>query len=490
MKYTLGIDFGGGASKATLLSEKGEVVSTNTVEYPTYYPQNRYVEQNPDDWYKAAKENIKAVLEKSGVNKNDVVCISLDAATHTAVLTDEFFKPLCPSIYWTDTRSIDEVEYLKKNYGKKITAQVLHECGTIWTLPQLLWLKKNKEELYSKVRHIMFAKDYVRHLMTGDYVTDNIEAEGSMLFDYNKQEWSKDLCDLVGINLSLLPEIVHPSDTVGYITKEAANDVGLKEGTQVICGCTDTAMEIFAAGCVNTGDVTLKLATAGRICVITDKAYPDKNLINYSYVIPGLWYPGTATKSCASSYRWFRDTFGGDYKELDREAEKVKPGASGITFHPYLNGELTPYNDPSLCASFIGVRAEHTKGHFARAVLEGVSLSMLDSKKAMEKAGIYVGNKAVIIGGGSKSQLWRQITSDVLNMSFISRKYSDSSFGSAILAGLAAGFWNDPKDALNCCNEDLFITVPNFDRHEQYMRLYKKYKDVADALTKIYHTQY
>ena len=490
MKYVLGIDFGGGASKATLLSENGEVVSTNTVEYPTFYPQSRYVEQDPDDWYKATKENIKAVLEKSGVSSNDVECVSLDAATHTAVLTDGDFKPLCRSIYWTDTRSTEEVAFIKKNYGDLIKKQVLHECGTIWTLPQLLWLKNNEKEIYSKIGRVMFAKDYVRHLLTGDYVTDNIEAEGSMLFDYNRQKWSEDLCDLAGIDVSLLPDIVHPSDTVGYVTKEAAKDVGLKEGTRVICGCTDTAMEVFAAGSVKVGDVTLKLATAGRICVVTDRAYPDKNLINYSYVIPGLWYPGTATKACASSYRWFRDTFGGDYRELDGEAEKAGIGASGVMYHPYLNGELTPYNDPSLCASFIGVRAEHTSGHFARAVLEGVSLSMLDSKNAIESLGINVGNKAVIIGGGGKSPLWRQITSDALNMTFVSRRQSDSSFGSAMLAGIAAGFWKDPETAVGCCNEDLFLTEPNPENHEKYLRLYKKYRDAAEALSKIYHTEY
>ena len=140
MKYLLGIDFGGGASKATLLSEAGEIVATNTVEYPTLYPAPFHVEQDPMDWYRATRENIVAVLGKSGVAAADVKALFLDAATHTAVLMDEDFNVLRPAIYWTDTRSIAEVEYLAANYGKEIEESALHRVGTIWTLPQLLWV--------------------------------------------------------------------------------------------------------------------------------------------------------------------------------------------------------------------------------------------------------------------------------------------------------------------------------------------------------------
>ncbi len=487
MKYALGIDFGGGASKATLLSEEGRIAATNTVEYKTLYPQNGRTEQDPMDWYNATKENIRAVLDKSGVDPSDIMAVSLDAATHTAVIMDEDFNVLRPSIYWTDIRSIDEVQYLKDNYGKFIYDTVLHIPDTIWTLPQLMWVKNNEPQIWSRVKKIMFAKGFVRHLLTGDYVTDNIEAEGSMLFDYNNQCWSKELCDIIDIDTSLLPEVVNPTDIVGTITAEAAADTGLKEGTKVLCGTTDTVMEVFAAGAVSKGQMTLKLATAGRICVVTDKSYPDKNLINYSHVFEGLWYPGTATKSCAASYRWYRDTFGGDYADLDSGAESIAPGAEGLIFNPYLNGELTPYADPKLCASFIGVRSGHTKAHFTRAVLEGVSMSIKDCMNALEEIGIPHEDTAAIIGGGGKSPLWRQITADILGMTLIEKKYADSSFGSAMLAGVEAGFWNDAKTAVDTCNETVSVTKPNAENHEIYKSVFAKYKKVHDALADIYH---
>lgn len=487
MRYLLGIDFGGGASKATLLREDGEIIATNTTEYVTDYPKVGYAEQNPDDWFLATVENIQGVLSKSNIASSDICAVSLDAATHTAVIMDEDFKVIRPAIYWTDTRSKEEVLFLREHYSEIIDRQVLHKADTIWTLPELLWIKNNEPENWAKVRKILFAKDYVRHQLTGDYVTDYIEAEGSMMFDINTMQWSKELCDVLEIDTAMMPAIVKPTDIVGTITKEAAEKTGLWEGTPVLCGTTDTVMEVFASGAVQKGQMTLKLATAGRICVVTDKPYPDVNLINYSHIIDGMFYPGTATKSCAASYRWFRDTFDGDYAELDQLAEQVAIGADGLVFHPYLNGELTPYANPNLCADFVGVRAFHTKAHFTRAVLEGVAMSMLDCKIALENLNISHQDCAAIIGGGGKSPLWRQMVSDALGLELVEMKYADSSFGSAMLAGIAAGIFASPEQAIQTCNEVVSKTVPNPENTKKYHEVFRKYKAVQKALEPIYN---
>ncbi len=490
MKYLLGIDFGGGASKATLLREDGVICATSTCEYPTSYPKPGYAEQNPQDWVKATCENINGVLAKSGVNADEICAVALDAATHTAVIMDEDFNVIRPAIYWTDTRSVNEVAYLKENYSYVIEKQVLHKPDTIWSLPELLWIKNNEPENWARVKKILFAKDYVRHCLTGDYVTDYIEAEGSMMFDINTMQWSEELCGVIGIDANMMPDIVKPTDIVGKITSDAAQLTGLCEGTPVICGTTDTVMEVFASGAVQKGQITLKLATAGRICVVTDRPYPDINLINYSHVVDGMFYPGTATKSCAASYRWFRDTFGGDYKELDEKATAVPIGSDGLVFHPYLNGELTPYANPNLCADFVGVRASHTKAHFTRAVLEGVVMSMLDCKTTLDNLNIEHEDSAVIIGGGGKSPLWRQMVSDALSIELKEMKYTDSSFGSAMLAGVALGVFESPEQAVGMCNEVVSRTVPNNENTEKYKALFKKYKAIQKALEPIYNGDY
>lgn len=486
MNYLLGIDFGGGASKATLIDTLGNIIAESTAEYPTYYPEGGGCEQEPKDWEKALVDNITALKEKSKIDTSSILCIAVDSATHTAVLCDENKKPIRPAIHWTDSRSVKESRELNEKYGEEIFKTSLHRPGTFWTLPQIIWVRNNEPENFKKIKHIFFEKDYIRYLLTDVFCTDYIEAEGSMLFDCEKLCWSKMLCDIAGIDVSFLPPIKNPTDVIGKVTAAAAKMTGLCEGTPVICGTTDTVMEVFASGAVKKGDVTVKLATAGRICVITDKPYPHRDLVNYSHVAEGLWYPGTATKSAAASYRWYRDTFGGNYKDLDDGAKAVPIGCEGLRFHPYLNGELSPYADPMLCGSFTGVRATHTKAHFTRAVLEGVCYALLDSRSVLTEAGIDYSLTATAIGGGTKGELWRQIAADILGMTLRTVESSDSSLGSAMLAGIAAGVFKDVQDAAEKCVKFKSVTVPNPENTEKYLKVFEEYKKIHDALAPIY----
>jgi len=367
-----------------------------------------------------------------------------------------------------------------------IFEKTFHKPDTIWTLPQILWVKENNSEAFDKIKHIFFEKDYIRYFLTGTYCTDYIDAEGSMLLDMKENKWSKEICDIVGIDLSVLPMLCHATDVVGSVTQTAEALTGLKAGTPVICGTTDTVMEVFASGAVRSGDTTVKLATAGRICVITDKPCPDRDVVNYSHIVEGLWYPGSATKAAASSLRWYRDTFGGDYRELDERAEEISVGSEGLIYHPYINGELTPYADPELCGSFIGIRATHTKAHFTRSVLEGVAYSLRHSKMKLEELGINCAKRATLIGGGAKSRLWQQIVADCLDIELNVTVSSDSSLGSAMLAGLAVGVFKTPEDAVEKCIKVKSSVKPIKENTEKYEKLFEEYVRVHDALAPIY----
>ncbi len=486
MNYLLGIDFGGGSSKATLIDTRGHIVAESVAEYPTYYPTPDACEQKAEDWQGALVANIADLKKKSGIDTRDILAVAVDSATHTAVLCDEHMIPLRPAIHWTDSRAVQESKELNDRYGQEILALSYHKPGTFWTLPQLLWVKNNEPSVFAKIRYIFFEKDYIRYLLTGVFCTDYIEAQGSMLFDCTQQCWSPRLCEMAGISPACLPPIKKPTDVIGTVTEQAAALTGLTAGTPVICGTTDTVMEVFAGGAVHPGDVTVKLATAGRICVITDKPYPHRDLVNYSHIADGLWYPGTATKSAAASYRWYRDTFGGNYKDLDAGAAQIPVGCEGLRFHPYLNGELSPYADPLLCGSFTGVRATHTKAHFTRAVLEGVCLALLDSRSVLEEVGIDYALTATAIGGGTKGAFWRQMAADVLGMTLRTVASSDSSFGSAMLAGVAVGVFQSPAEAVETCVKFTSETVPNPDNTAKYREIFAEYKRIHDALAPIY----
>ena len=181
-------------------------------------------------------------------------------------------------------------------------------------------------------------------MLTGQAATDEIDAQGSLFFDTLKKKWSPELSEAAGIDMKILPEVLPSMSIAGKVSKSGSLWSGLAEGTPVVTGTTDTLLEILAAGNISRGDCTVKLATFGRICILSGSPAPFEGIINYSYIVPGLWYPGTGTKSCASSYRWARDEFFRDYiisgkksktsayKMMDDDASDIDLEAMDLSF--------------------------------------------------------------------------------------------------------------------------------------------------------------
>lgn len=493
-RLILGIDLGGSSSKATMLDGQGKVIATSSREYPAYSPQPGWLEQDADELYDAVIINIKNCIAKAGIDSGRIEAVCLDAATHMAVLCDENDRPVRKFIHWSDSRCSKQVKYLKENAADLISRYSVNSVSTAWTLPQLMWLKENEPDTLRSAKKLYYLKDYIRSRITGDFCTDTLEVMGGLLSDDQSGNWVPELCRMAGIEHVALPEVKGALDIAGYISTEAANLTGLAAGTPVIVGTTDTALEVFATGAVNKGDATVKLATAGRICVMTDAPVPNHQFFNYRHVIPGLWYPGTGTRSCAASYKWYRNVFGefealdgkNAYQELDRAAEAVPPGSEDLYFHPYLLGEMTPYYDDKLRASFTGVGMHHTKGHFNRAVMEGISYSMRDCLEEVKAQNIPV-NEYRVIGGGAKGKVWRQILADVLAMPLTITKDNDSSLGAAMLAGVAVGIFADFKDSVDKCVKVTDVVSPIPENCEVYAKGFENYRMIQRAMAEVYH---
>ena len=266
MKYTLGVDFGGGAGKGTLLDETGVVVMTASKEYGTYSPFNGWTEIEPEEYYQAFCWIVREILDKTGVDPAEIAALSVSSASMTAAYLDEHDKPVRRAIFWNDNRSTKQADFLRENYAAEIYAKS-HNCvSSARTLTHLLWIRENEPGNFSRIRRVMFMKDYVRYRLTGLFVTDYIDAMGSQLMDVPAGCWSEKFLKLAGLPLSAMPQILSPTDVVGSITEDAARETGLSRKTKVICGTTDTVMEVFANGAIRPGQMTLKLATAGRIC--------------------------------------------------------------------------------------------------------------------------------------------------------------------------------------------------------------------------------
>lgn len=486
-EYVLGVDIGSGSVKLTLLSRLGKIAGTAGCEYPTFYPHVGWCEQEPEDWCKAFRTALRTLLNETGITASQIKALAPDAATHTAVLMDANHNIIRRAILWTDQRCKKEVQWLKEHCLETIEKQCLNTPTTVWTLPQFMWLRENEPEIWSQVHFILFAKDYLRFRLTGTMETDTIDAAGSMFYDVMNQCWSTDLCAVGNIKSDWLPKLCDPSDIAGVVTAEAAAEFGLAQGTIVLVGTTDTVMEVLAAGNVEPGHTTVKLATAGRICVISDRKLDSKFIFNYRHVVPGLWYPGTATASCANSYRWYRDTIGREpFADLNEPAEKIPAGSDGLMFHPYLNGELTPYNDPELKGSYTGISAGHTTAHFTRATLEGVAMSLRDCMDTLYALGVEM-KRVRIIGGGAKGALWRQIVADILGMSMEKVKVDDSSFGTAMLAAVGIGWFKSFAQAAETCIEIDSVTNPDPNTKKVYDKLFVRYQAIAKALSPVYH---
>ena len=487
MKLLLGIDFGTGGCKVTAISaENGALAGEASVEYRTHHEHPGWSEQDPADWWEALRAAL-AKLAGKGVDLSRVAALSLDGSTHNAVLLDRSFRPVRRTIMWTDQRSTAECEALRRSgAAERIFERCYQMPAPTWTLPQLMWLKAHEPAVLARVAHVLFVKDYVRYLLTGMAATDRIEAQGTLFFDMRRQDWDEEFVRMAGLRPEQLPRLLEPTDLAGRVTPEAAAATGLPAGTPVACGTSDSAVEDYGAGAVEPGDLVLKLATAGNVNAMTAEPHPHPKTLTYGHVVPGMWYSVSATNAAALCQRWFRDAFGfAGYKAMDAEAIQSPPGANGVMFHPYLQGERCPYWDSDLRASFTGVSISSTRGDFCRALLEGVAFSLRDCFRTLEEMELPA-RRIFLIGGGARSFLWSDIVADVFDRPVSVPEPGDASFGAALLAGVAAGFFRDARDAVARCLRIGRTVEPEPAEAAQYAELFARYRAIHDALAPVY----
>ena len=495
-EYLMGIDIGTGGCKVTLIDTDGRFISDGYSEYPSYHPHLGWVEQKPEDWITAVVRSLNKAVNSAKIDPLKIIGLTADASAHNMVILDKNGCILRDTIMWLDQRATQETDFLKTNYLDLIQSKTFSTPSPTWSLPQLLWIRNNQPDIYSKIAKIMFIDDYVRYRLTNCISTTNIQAQGSLFFDNTRMQWSDEIMSLTGLPIAILPEVKRATDISGYLTKDAAALLGLKEGIPVIMGASDTSLESYSVGGIKQGDCVLKMATAGGINVFRDKGEKFEDTFVYSHVVDNMWYYARGTVSAAQALRWYRDTFcqqelalekrGGKntYYLLDQEAEKIAPGSNGVFFHPYMSGERSPYWDAKLRASFTGFSSIHTRGHFNRAILEGVTYSLKQCFSVMETFGKI--EKISFVGGGAKSSLWRSIVADVFNRPIVKYKRDDSSLGGAMLTGVALGIFQSHEDAVRKTAEIDCITQPDPERVEIYRKYYPLYIEIHDDLVNTY----
>ena len=488
--YVVASDLGSGGCKTVVLNLRGRVVAAAQQEYPTYYPQPGWVEQDPEDWYAAFCTTVRAALEKAGVAPGQVMGVGIAGVTHNVVLLDEQDRPLCHTILIFDSRSTAQVQAILDRWGERVWERTLNEVTPIWTWPQLLWIREHRADVWRATRRILFQKDYVRHRLAPAPVTDVIDAGGTLLFDPVQEAWIEPFCADLALDPAWLPRVVGPLDIVAGVSPRGAADTGLAAGTPVIAGTTDTVAEVLGSGAVRPGSAVVKLASVGRIAAVTTGPMYSPHILNYRHVFDGLWYPGTASKSAASSYRWLRDVAWPDadeeqvYRLMDQAAAQVPPGCDGLIFHPHLMGEWAPHWDEQMRGDFIGLTARHTRSHLTRAVLEGVAFSLKDALAEMEGLGLRA-EDIRLIGQGSKSPLWSHIVANVLDRPLRVPEQPDAAYGIALITAMGVGAIERTPEALDAVIAMRHLIEPDPEVSGTYATLFDVYRDADVALRSI-----
>ncbi len=506
--HLMGIDIGTSGVKTTLVSEKGILQGEATCTYPLLTPQSGWYEQNPEDWWHAAVDSIRRVLNETGVSAADIAGIGLSGQYHGLVILDDEHQVLRPCILWNDQRTAREAEYIADKAGK---GNLLRICATAgapyFTACKLQWVKDHEPALYGKVRKMMLPKDYIRFKLTGEFCTDVTDASGTLLFDIKKRTWSDEIPGLLGIDSAILPTVIESPELSGRVCRKATDEVPLIVGTPVAGGAGDQAAAAVGIGIVAEGIASYSIGTSGVIYAATnDLKIDEKGRFNtFCHAVPGTWCVLACINSAAASYQWYQDKLAlwekseaekrgvSIHKVLEEEAAKAPIGSDKLVFLPYLAGERHPHTDTNARGVFFGLHAGHGKEHFARAILEGVAFCFRDCLDVIKSHNVRI-EEIRATGGGARSPFWMDIIVNANGhpIRMMAANAGGASLGAAILGGVCAGVYGTVEEACADLVKKGSSIVPDKEKTEAYDRivpffrsLYPVFKDSFQKLADI-----
>ena len=487
----LGLDIGTGGTRAVLIDESGQVVASAASEHaPFRSPHPGWAEQDPEDWWRAAQIAIRDVLTSSGAAPSAIGAVGLTGQMHGAVMLDTGGKVLRPSLIWCDQRTDAQCDWLHERIGRKRLIELT--CNPAlpnFTLTKLLWVRDHEPEIFARIAHVLCPKDYVRFRLTGVYAMDVQEASGTLLLDVTHRRWSSEVARVAGIDEAWLPQLFESPEICAKISAQAAETTGLVAGTPVVGGAGDQGAGAVGMGILQPGSVSATIGTSGVVFAAT--AAPTKDplgrLHTFCHAVPGRWHVMGVTQAAGLSLRWLRDVIApaASYDTLTAEAEQVSAGCEGLLWAPYLLGERTPHLDSQATAMFYGITASHTRGHLARAVLEGVAYSLKDTFTLFAELGIPV--KGVRLGGGgARGPLWRSIQANIYGYPCdVLVAEEGAAFGAALLAGVGVGAWADTDAACATAIHVAEQIAPDASLVQSYARGYTVFRRLYPALRTI-----
>lgn len=483
----IGIDLGTSAVKTLLMDETGKILNIVSKEYPLYFPNPGWSEQEPTDWYEQSVAAVKELV--ADFDKNEVAGISFGGQMHGLVVLDEADNVIRPAILWNDGRTQKQTDYLNEIIGKdKLSEYTANIAFAGFTAPKLLWMKENEPEKFEKISKIMLPKDYLAYRFTGNHCTDASDASGMLTFDVKNRSWSEEMLQILGLKKEQFARVYESYEAVGTLTKEAATALGLNESVVVAAGAGDNAAAAVGTATVGDGNCNISLGTSGTIFISSKNFGVDENNALHSFAhADGSYHLMGCMLSAASCNKWWMEEIL-NTKEFAKEQEGISAlGENDIYYLPYLMGERSPHNDPAARAAFIGMRMDSTRTEMTQAVLEGVAFALRDSLEVARKLGINI-ERTKICGGGAKSPLWCNIIANVMNLKVdLLENEEGPALGGAMLAAVACGKYENVEAAAKAIVKVRKTIEPDEAIVAKYEKKYQVFKQLYPSLKDAFH---
>jgi xylulokinase len=498
-KYILVHDLGTTGNKAIIVNEKLELLASSYTEWESYYPRHGWAEQDPEIWWSAVVASTKEALAASKIDPADIAVISFSAQMMSATPVDKDGKILIDRTpYWADERSGEQANRIHDAFGGIDNYYKIHGVG--WqseyhVLVKMMWMKENMPEVYKNTYKFLQAKEVIANRLTGNFATEWGDASMCGYMDIKERKLSDDLLQAAGIDKAKIPDVLESHDIMGYVTAEAAKITGLKEGTPVAVGSGDVICSDIGAGVVNQGMAYTYIGSANWTGVFSETPSTDLRVkMNCSTCLPwpNAYHLVLITTAGGIAQQWNKDNCyceGENYDVMTAEAGKVSAGSNGLIFLPYIRGGGAPHFDVNARGAYLGALLQHNRGHFTRALYEGIVFNIRWLYELFESVNVPIFNLEQIraIGGGVQNDLWLQIYADVNSVPFarVTNPQQVTAVGAAIMGGVGVGIFNSYQEATQLVKIDRVFT-PNAKSTPIYNELYPIYKQAYPTLKKTF----
>jgi len=487
MNYYVGIDIGTSSAKLLLINSQGNIIKSSNRSYDIIENTAGCKEIEPETWMYAIEQALSELL--CDIDTMKIASIGVTGQMHTVVFLDENGNSIRPALMWNDTRTASMLAEVKQNISNiKQVNYIANIISTGSPAINLLWLKQNEPEHFSKIKKFLIAPDYIVYRLTGQYQTDYCEASTSSMCDLKKSKWSSEIRELFGFSEEIFPEIKGAGETAGILLEKYQKKYHLNSNVNVIVGTGDNPAAAIATGCLSKNYPVLSLGTSDVLMFPREHIALQAKGKNILFSIDGkqisVLVQGVV-QSCGNSLSWWIEKIQ-QTKDYDKETENIDIahlGESSVIFYPHITGEKTIYANPNLKGCFIEIGTDVTRKDMTLAVMEGICFAIKQLAEAMNIS-VEKLSDLHVTGGGAKNEIWMQILADILNTSVLQMESNTGAgYGIALIAAASVTKDFSIEQIVEQTIKRRFF--PREYNAKLYAEKYKKYINIYEALQKI-----